>query len=89
MSKESHQFYCTECGKEGIPVIRTGKGKCREKGHLKKLWCLNCKKEVNHAEISNSYTIEMFKYEFENSNFVDGERINSVDSMVKKYFKEN
>lgn len=89
MKKESHSMYCTKCGNRGLDVCRTGKGKTREKGHLKKLWCINCKEEVNHAEISNNYTIEMFRYEFEHNNFVDGERIVSVDTMIKKFYEEN
>ena len=31
-------FYCTECGRKGIPIIRIA-GKEREAGHLKKLYC--------------------------------------------------
>ena len=88
MKEESHQFYCVECGKKGIPVARS-KSSQREKGHLKKLWCLNCKKETNHAEISKNYPVEIFLYEYNNHNFINGNRINSADSMIKKYYKEN
>lgn len=49
IDKES-SFYCTECGNKGIPVIRK-KGQLRKSGHLKKLYCLHCRKETNHVEI--------------------------------------
>lgn len=42
-------FRCTECGKEGIPISRD-QGRQREMGHLKKLYCIYCKKETNHIE---------------------------------------
>ena len=67
-------FYCTECGHKGIPIIRTKKA--REPGHLKKLFCLYCQKEVNMVEIKQNgrYTLEDFLIEFENGNFENGER---------------
>ena len=43
-------FYCTKCGKKGMPLARR-KSNVKEKGHMKKLWCLHCKEEVNHVEI--------------------------------------
>ena len=62
------KFYCIQCGKEGMPIFRRGNQR-REKGHLKKLYCLNCQKEVNHAEIANGYTYEDFLKEFNEGNF--------------------
>lgn len=64
------EFYCTKCGKKGIPVLRR-KGQEREAGHLKKLFCLNCQQECNHAECKpySHYDYEDFKNEFENGNF--------------------
>lgn len=44
------EFYCTCCGTKGIPVPRKA-SKQRESGHLKKLYCLKCKVQTNHAEI--------------------------------------
>ena len=86
MKNETHDFYCTQCGHLVLPVFRTGR--IREKGHLKNLWCPYCKKENNCAEISNNYTIEMFRYEFEHHNFTeDGTRIYKVETMIK-HFKE-
>lgn len=73
-------MYCSECGNRGIPVMRKS-NKRREKGHLKKLWCCYCKKETNHVEITNNYTFEMFKFEFENYNFENGERKNTYKEL--------
>lgn len=44
------EFYCTCCGTKGIPVPRKS-SKQREQGHLKKLYCLKCKEQTNHAEV--------------------------------------
>lgn len=70
------QFYCTQCGRKGLPIIRH-KGKAREAGHLKKIFCLTCQKETNHVEVRphTRYTFEDFKTEFEYGNFTeDGQR---------------
>ena len=69
-------FYCTNCGKKGIPVIRFS-GKGRESGHLKKLFCVYCQEEHNHAEVRSGapYTAEDFKEEFELGRFVDGNKV--------------
>lgn len=70
-------FYCTRCGNKGIPVIRKA-GKQREGGHLKKLYCMYCKEEVNHAEVRpfGEYNYEDFKLEFDLGRFLkDGTKI--------------
>lgn len=66
------EFYCTKCGHKGIPIARKA-GKQREAGHLKKLYCLNCKEEVNHAEIRpfGDYNYTDFLLEFELGRFLD------------------
>lgn len=72
-----HYFYCTQCGEKGIPIARN-KGQYKKPGHLKKLYCLNCKKEINHVECIeySSYDSEMFQKEFLSGNFkTDGSRI--------------
>lgn len=71
----SSRFFCTKCGKEGVPIMRK-RGQMREAGHLKKLYCIFCQEEVNHAEIRDigGYSIEDFKQEFEAGRFVDGIR---------------
>ena len=74
------EFYCTRCGKRGIPIIRRP-GQQREPGHLKKLYCLNCNEEVNHVEIRpyGSYRYEDFEEEFQLGRFVDGNRVPVAD----------
>ena len=59
------EFYCTKCGRRGIPIARRI-GSQREGGHLKKLYCLYCKEEVNHVEVRpfGDYNYEDFLEEF-------------------------
>lgn len=80
------EFYCTECGKRGIPIARKI-GQQREVGHLKKLFCLYCQKKTNHAEIRpfGAYNYEDFLEEFELGRFVNGEKtpINELMSCTK------
>lgn len=73
-----NDFYCVECGRKGIPIVRQI-GKERESGHLKKLYCLYCGKETNHAEVTGKYTKEQFQKEFELGRFVNGKRIEGTD----------
>lgn len=70
------EFYCTECGYKGIPIARKI-GKEREAGHLKRLYCLHCNKETNHAEIRpfGKYNIEDFEKEFSLGRFKNGNKI--------------
>lgn len=73
---EPSDFYCTECGRKGIPILRQY-GQHREPGHLKKLYCIACQKEVNHAEvrdINSNYNYQDFLEEFTLGRFVDGQR---------------
>ena len=64
------EFYCTQCGAKGLPVWRR-RGNEREAGHLKKLYCLKCSRETNHAEFKEytHYQFEDFKTEYEYGNF--------------------
>lgn len=68
-------FYCTKCGKKGIPIARQINSQ-REAGHLKRLFCLFCQEETNHAEVRpfGSYNYEDFKEEFDLGRFKEGER---------------
>ena len=72
---KTSRFFCTKCGKEGLPVHRK-KGQERKGGHLKKLYCIYCGEETNHAEIkeNDNYTYETFREEFEAGRFVEGNR---------------
>ena len=78
MSKGSiNDFYCVVCGNKGISVPRKN-GKQREAGHLKKLYCIYCRKETNHAEVKSfgsSYTKEDFDLEFSTGRFVNQHKI--------------
>lgn len=70
-------MYCCICGNRGIPIQRPP-SKPREPGHLKRLYCIYCDKETNHAECRGfgEYTHEDFRIEFENGNFdSEGNRI--------------
>ena len=66
----SSEFYCTCCGRKGIPIPRK-KGSEREAGHLKKLYCIYCKEEVNHIECRTPEEVEEFKENFENGVYKD------------------
>lgn len=77
-----HEFYCTQCGGRGIPVHRN-----REVDHLKKLYCLACGKETNHAECisASKYDSSMFFEEYESGNFdSEGNRILSLSEWKQK-----
>lgn len=67
-----NEFYCTQCGRRGIPVVRKV-GAERESGHLKKLFCLTCREETNHVECRpwTGYTKNDFLIEFEYGNFTE------------------
>ena len=73
----NHDFYCTRCGKKGIPISRK-LNHIRENGHLKKLFCIYCQGEVNHAEVVSGgrYNETVFLDEFNYGNFDrEGNRI--------------
>lgn len=77
-------FYCTSCGEKTMPVWRKS-GQGREAGHLKRLYCLKCKREVNCIEIkpfSTAYTLNDFKLEYEYGNFdTEGNRVRSLKEL--------
>ena len=80
-----NQFYCCMCGSLGLPIVRL-RGKEREAGHLKKIYCLKCQKETNHAECQpwNGYTHDDFLAEFNHGNFdEEGNRILSYKEFKK------
>lgn len=70
------RFFCTKCGKEGIPIQRRI-GQQKSAGHLKKLYCPWCKVQTNHVEIRpfGSYKKEDFEEEFNLGRFIDGDRV--------------
>lgn len=86
-----HEFYCTQCGERGIPVHRKP-NQFREAGHLKKLYCLNCAKEINHVEcVSGSkYDLDMFLKEYASGNFDEqGNRVLSLSEWKQAYYQVN
>lgn len=48
------KMICTNCGREGIPIPRKT-SKARERGHLKELYCYNCKAMHNHREFRSEW----------------------------------
>lgn len=86
---EVSDFYCTRCGNKGICIPRVGK--YREPGHLKKLYCLTCDKEVNMVEIRphGKYTIYDFWLEFSTHNFdEEGNRIKPWKEAIRDAEKQ-
>ena len=60
---EVHDFYCSKCGRKGLPIARRDSLK-KEKFHKKKLYCLYCKEEVNHIEIKSELEAKEFQLKF-------------------------
>lgn len=67
---ESHEFYCSICGKRGIPISRQY-GFQHKSLHKKKLYCLNCKRETNHIECKDARDVEIFKENFKKGLYKD------------------
>ena len=83
-------FYCTSCGKKGIPILRQ-KGKERNAGHLKKIYCIYCQREVNHVECKpfSHYDFSDFDFEYTHGNFdIDGNRRLEYGIFKDKLMKE-
>lgn len=82
-------FYCTCCGRKGIPILRKT-GQEREPGHLKKLYCLYCQEEKNMVEIrqGGKYTLLDFEMEYHGGNFKDGVRLKPYKQFIADYKKE-
>ena len=66
----SHDFYCINCGNKGIELMRQQSHQ-HKRYHRKKLYCLNCKCEVNHIECKTYDEIQEFKSNFENGVYKD------------------
>lgn len=79
-------FYCTKCGKKGIPLPRKISSQ-RLPGHLKKIYCPYCKTEENHVEIRpfGGYRYEDFLEEFTLGRFIKGKRVEVKDLTNCKY----
>ena len=70
IQKETHRFFCLNCGREGIPLARSV-GQQREKNHRKKLYCIYCKESLNHIECKNEIEVQEFKADFERGVFIN------------------
>lgn len=79
----THEFYCVRCGNRGIPIARNEAAQ-REKGHLKKLYCIHCKEEVNHYECRNEQDVKKFKMKFERGDFKNDSIENNVRGTGKR-----
>lgn len=64
MKYDLNSFYCINCGKRGLDIMRKASKK-KEKFHRKKLYCPNCQKVVNHIECKNDTEVFEFKEDFE------------------------
>ena len=47
---QEHDFYCIRCGNKGIPLSRN-RGHQHGRFHRKKLYCIHCHEDTNHAEV--------------------------------------
>lgn len=65
-----HKFYCINCGREGLPLMRQV-GHQHEWMHRKKLYCPWCKVEINHIECKTQEDVEIFKENFEKGLYRD------------------
>lgn len=65
---ETHDFYCLNCGKRNVSLFRS-RGRLRETGHRKVLYCPHCKKTLNHIECRNDMEAFEFKLAFEAGEF--------------------
>ena len=80
---KDNEYYCTICGNKGINIVRI-KGREREAGHLKKLFCLTCQRDTNHTECvpNTKYTKEDFFIEYNYHNFDEnGNRIRTYSEL--------
>ena len=85
---KDHDFYCTCCGKKGIPISRDKK-EIRERGHLKILFCIYCNKEINHVEVVENWDYDSTKFEdeYNSGNFdSDGQRILPLKKWESMYY---
>ena len=65
---ETHDFYCINCGRKGIPIARKV-GQLHGEFHRKKLYCIFCKTEVNHIEVRNQEEKEIFMEAYKNGEY--------------------
>ena len=64
------EFWCISCGKKGIPVMRN-RGRQRQDGHRKKLYCVHCRVVINHIETRTAEEARRFREEFAAGKFAE------------------
>lgn len=79
---EEHSFYCLNCGRRGIPLMRRS-ARCHGSEHRKAMYCPWCKVDINHIELKTDEEVKQFLIDFENGVY----REEAETSM--KYLKEN
>ena len=67
---EEHTFWCIKCGKQNFPLQRKVNHR-HGKHHRKKLWCINCKQEINCVECRNDDEVAEFKEKFAAGEYAD------------------
>ena len=65
---ETHDFYCMNCGRKALPLMRIKSHK-HTTLHRKALYCPWCRIIVNHVEIANDEQKNWFLNEFTNGVF--------------------
>lgn len=69
-SYSSSRFFCLNCGKEGIPLLRK-RGQERKSFHRKKIYCYHCQNTINHIECRSDEDVKKFKEDFEKGVYVN------------------
>lgn len=64
------QFYCLNCGEYVIDLPRKMQ-KLHKTGHLKRLYCPNCKIECNCFECRTEWDVYEFKERFTEGEFIE------------------
>lgn len=72
-SELSSEFWCINCGKKGIPIMRS-RSRRREQGHRKALFCVTCKMVINHIETRNEDEARQFREDFAAGKFAEEAR---------------
>lgn len=70
---DTHDFYCIQCGKKGIPIARAN-NKRKGKEHRKYMYCPNCKHMTNHIECWNELEAQKFQNDFQKGVYIDESR---------------
>lgn len=83
----THDFYCLNCGKRNISVMRP-RGFLRERGHRKVMYCPHCKLDVNHLECRNDEDVFNFKIDFEEGKYIQ-EAKESINFLMKERVENN